>query len=186
MKSLPRRKFDCDVVNTGWGPCSALRGLDEHKVGACLGSRNTSTRKLIEKAKTLKRRSGKNQRKWMGRGGHTMSSSDSSFSSSIFSSSFAASVVGPAPVVPPPPTAGAGPPPPDPTFDSNSFKFFPSRAFDSNAAQIGSSSTPAASVKAMILSGCMFQIERSVNIGTLLRVGHTVISMFSSARMRTA
>ena len=91
--------------------------------------------------------------------GHTISSSDSSFSSSFFSSSFSAASVGAPPVAPPPPpTDCAGPPPPEPTFDSSSFTFLPSRAFVSNAAQIGSSSTLAADVRARILSACRFKI----------------------------
>ena len=116
-----------------------------------------------------------------------MSSSDSSFSSSFFSTSFS-SAAGPAPVAPPAATAGAGPPPPDPTFDSNSLMFLPSRAFVSNAAQIGSSSTLAAVVKAVILSACGIHTERSVGDGDseLQGIGRTVISMPSSARMRAA
>ena len=126
-----------------------------------------------------------------------MSSSDSSFSSSFFSSSFSAAAAGAPPVAPPATTAGAGPPPPEPTFDSSSFTFLPSRAFVSNAAHIGSISTPAASVRATILSACGIQIEELVEIEMFIGVpwmcvfgvggtGRTVISMPSSARMRAA
>jgi len=118
-----------------------------------------------------------------------MSSSDSSFSSSFFSSSFSAASGGAPPVVPPPPTDCAGPPPPEPTFDSSSFTFLPSSAFVSNAAQIGSSSTPAACVRARILSACRFKRSGFVEVQGILGwggVGRTVISMPSSARMRAA
>jgi len=95
-----------------------------------------------------------------------MSSSDSSFSSS-FSSSFCASTAS----AEPDDAAGtlepaAGAPPPEPTFDNSSLTFFPSRAFARRVAQIGSTSTFAADVKATILSA--------------------VISRPSSARMRAA
>jgi len=95
-----------------------------------------------------------------------MSSSDSSFSSSFFCSSFGASGAAP-PVTTAAgaaPTAGA--PPPAPTFDNNSFTFFPSNAFARSDAQMGSRSTEAALVSAIILSD--------------------VISIPSSARMRAA
>jgi hypothetical protein len=83
--------------------------------------------------------------------GLTMSSSDSSFSSTFFSSSLGASAAAP------PPAAGAAPPaagapPPAPTLERSSLMFLPSSAFARSEAQIGSSSTPAALVRATILS----------------------------------
>lgn len=82
-----------------------------------------------------------------------MSSSDSSFSSS-FSSSFGAAsgAAPPAAAAGAAPTAGA---PPAPMLERSSLTFFPSRAFASSDAQIGSTSTLAAEVRAMIFSDCM-------------------------------
>ena len=81
-----------------------------------------------------------------------MSSSDSSFASSFFSSSFGTSAA-----AAPPEAAGAAPPPaagapPPPTFERRSLMFLPSSAFARSDAQMGSSSTLAAVVKARILS----------------------------------
>jgi hypothetical protein len=82
--------------------------------------------------------------------GRTISSSDSSFGSSFFSSSFGASAAAAPPeAAAAPPTAGA---PPPPTFERRSFTFLPSSAFARSDAQMGSSSTPAPSVRARILS----------------------------------
>ena len=82
-----------------------------------------------------------------------MSSSDSSSFSSAFGSSFGAASASAAPddaagTVEP----AAGAPPPEPTFDSSSLRFFPSRALARSTAQIASISTLAADVKAIILS----------------------------------
>jgi len=89
-----------------------------------------------------------------------MSSSDSSFSSSFFFSSAGASAAGAPPTAAADaPTAGA--PPPDPTFESSSLTFFPSRALARRLAQIGSSSTPAALVIAKIFSDWELTIRRS-------------------------
>lgn len=82
---------------------------------------------------------------------HTMSSSDSSFSSA-FSSSFGASAAAPADAAGAAEPLAAGAPPPEPTFDSRSFTFFPSRALARSVAQMGSSSIEAAFVRAKILS----------------------------------
>jgi len=84
----------------------------------------------------------------------TISSSDSSFSSSFLASSFGASAAGAAPPAAGAPEPAAGAPPPEPTFDSSSFTFFPSRALARSVAQIGSSSTLAPFVSARILSDC--------------------------------
>lgn len=86
--------------------------------------------------------------------GRTMSSSLSSFSSSFFSSSLGASAAAAAA----PPATGAAPaagaPPPAPMLESNSLTSLPSRALARSEAQMGSTSTPAAVVKATILSDC--------------------------------
>ena len=81
----------------------------------------------------------------------TMSSSLSSFSSSFFSSSFGASAAAAGAV---PPTAGApaAGAPPAPMLERRSFTFFPSRALARSDAQIGSTSTEAAFVRAKIFS----------------------------------
>lgn len=80
-----------------------------------------------------------------------MSSSDSSFSSSFFSSSFGASAAAAPPAAAADaPAAGAAPP--EPTLERSSFTFLPSRAFARREAQMGSSSTFAADVRATILS----------------------------------
>lgn len=83
---------------------------------------------------------------------YTMSSSDSSFSSSFFSSSFGASAAAAPPAPPADGPTAAGAPPPDPTFDSSSLTFLPSKAFASSDAHIGSSSTLAAFVRVIIFS----------------------------------
>jgi len=57
------------------------------------------------------------------------------------------------------PTAGA--PPPEPTFERSSLTFFPSRALARRLAQIGSRSTPAASVIARIFSDWELTIRYS-------------------------
>jgi len=94
-----------------------------------------------------------------------ISSSDSSFS--YFASSFRASTAAAAV----PPAAGTallatGAPPPAPTPDDVCFTSFPQSAFARSYAQIGSISTSAASLNAIIFSA--------------------VISMPSSARIRVA
>jgi len=90
-----------------------------------------------------------------------MSSSDSSFSSSFFFSSAGASAAGAAPPTAAADAPTAGAPPPDPTFESSSLTFFPSRALARRLAQIGSSSTPAALVIANIFSDWELTIRRS-------------------------
>jgi len=114
------------------------------------------SRGLIEETEALKRLAVRQKPLQVNGREHAMSSSDSSFSSSFSSFSGAA---GPASVAPPATAAGAGPPPPEPTFNSSSFTFLPSRAFESNAAHMGSTSTPAAFVRAVILSVCGVQIQ---------------------------
>lgn len=114
-----------------------------------------------------------------------MSSSDSSFSSSFFSSSFGASAAPPAAAAGAPPVAGAAPP--APTFERSSLTFLPSRAFARRVAQMGSSSTPAAVVKATILSDYKSRVKVvSLHMASCECMRHTVISMPSSARMRAA
>ena len=80
----------------------------------------------------------------------TISSSDSSLSSSFGGSSTGATAESDGAAVAAEPAAGA--PPPEPTFDKSSLTFLPSRALARRVAQIGSTSTFAADVKAIILS----------------------------------
>ena len=92
-----------------------------------------------------------------------MSSSDSSFSSS-FSSAFSSAAGAPpaAPAAVGAPVAGA--PPPAPIFERSSFTSLPSRAFARRLAQMGSTSTLAASVIERIFSDYVQGILRNEDI----------------------
>ena len=125
--------------------------------------------------------------------GRTISSSDSSFSSSFFSSSLGASAAAAPPAAAPGAAPAAGAAPPAPTFERSSFTSLPSSAFARRVAQIGSSSTDAAVVKAVILSAYKDKDRKNTRVRVrskraqvLLGETRTVISMPSSARMRAA
>ena len=91
-----------------------------------------------------------------------MSSSDSSFSSS-FSSAFS-SAAGAPPAAAAAGTPVAGAPPPAPIFERSSFTSLPSRAFARRLAQMGSTSTLAASVIERIFSDYVQGILRNEDI----------------------
>ena len=83
--------------------------------------------------------------------------SDSSFSSSFFSSAFSSAAAPPAAAPPDGAATAAGAPPPDPTLVNNSLTSLPSKALAKRVAQMGSTGTLAAAVKATIFS--LYDVE---------------------------